>query len=267
MWKLCAKDGMITYGKMQSIMILRRIPDLEKTRSKNTGTGFRVTFLAMLVLVVLGRGVSWFNTIAATDIAYAAWVSSALSYLAEFLVCARTVVGIAGITYAVYRFGTRTAVKFLGITAAAALLDYAARFVIDLVTDAITEMEVLAAYWLFLQFLFEMLFAAAAYFIACGMKTKFASTDIPRQAEKYTVNRSCMFSLLLVMLSRLVLEIWYLIDFLLAYTDITSTETASIVGSFLKVIFIYGGISVLLGEWYTEGLKKRYDVPQNVKND
>lgn len=240
---------------------------MEKTRSQNTGTGFRVTVLAMLALVVLGRGVSYLNTIASTDISYAAWVSSVLSYLAELLVCARTVLGIAGITYAMYRFGKREAWKFLGAAAGAALTDYAARFLIDFATSAIADVEVLAASWLLLQFLFEMLFVALSYVLAEILKKKFEATEIKRQAEKYTVNRSCMISLLCVMLSRIALEIWYLIDFMIAYTDITAAETASIVGSFLKVIVIYGGIAVLLGEWYTEWLKKRDGVPQNVKRD
>jgi hypothetical protein len=69
------------------------------------------------------------------------------------------------------------------------------------------------------------------------------------------------------MLSRLALEVWYLIDFLLAHTDITAGETASIVGTFLKVIVIYGGIAVLIGEWYTELLKKRNASVRSVKRD
>lgn len=238
---------------------------MEKTQPQKTGTGFRITVLAMLALVVLGRGVSYFHTIAATDIAYAAWIPSALSYLAELLVCARTVAAIAGITYAVYcrqRGG-----KFLCAAAGVALIDYAARFLIDFVTSAIVGAEILAASWLLLQFLFEMLFVALSYVVAGAMRKKLTAAETRRQAEKYTVNRSCTASLLLVMLSRLALEVWYLIDFMIAYTDITATETASIVGAFLKVIVIYGGAAVLLGEWYTELLKKLDKAPQNVKRD
>lgn len=239
--------------------------DLGKIQKKNQKNGFIMTVAAMVVLVILGRGVSYFNTIAANDISYAAWVSSVLAYLAELLVCARVVLAIAGITYAVYS-GTGAG-KFLGAAACAALLDYGARFLIDFVTNAIVGAEVVAAIWLFLQFVFEMLFVVLSCAVAGVMKRKFASKEIRRQAEKYSVNRSCTVSLLLVMLSRIALEIWYLVDFMLAYSDITSTETASIVGSFLKVIVIYGGVSVLLGEWYVERLKKQNELPQNVKRD
>lgn len=234
-------------------------------KQKNTGLGMTVLF--MLVLVFLGRGVSYINTAASTDISYADWVPAALSYLGELLVCARTVFGIAGIVFAVYFFGKPTALRFLAGTAGIALIDYSARFGIDLATKAIAEVEILAASWLFLQFLFEMLFVVLSYVIAGMMKEKRKRSESRRQAEKFTVNRACTVSLLLVLLSRLALEVWYLVDFLLAYTNITATETASMVGAFLKVIVIYGGAAVLLGEWYTERLKKRCGVLQNVKTD
>ncbi|MBP3292951.1 MAG: hypothetical protein J6N32_04285 [Clostridia bacterium] len=231
---------------------------------KNTGLG--MTVLLMLILALFGRGVSYVNTAAATDISYAAWVPAALSYLGELIVCARMVLGIAGITFAMYFFGKPTALRFLAGTAGAALADYAARFGIDLATKAIAEMEFLAASWLFMQFLYEMLFVVLSCVVAGAMKAKMERTEVRRQAEKYTVNRACTVSLLLVMLSRLALELWYIVDFLLAYTNITAAETAAMVGTVLKVIVIYGGAAVLLGEWYTELLKKRCGGLQNVKN-
>lgn len=246
-------------------ILLSEDSDLDKT-SRKTGTGFRLTVLVMFALVVLGRSVSYFNTVAATDIAFAAWVSSALSYLAEILVCARTVVAIAGISYAVYHPMTQSGGSYLAAAGVIALLDYAARFLIDFLTNAIVGAEVLAASWLLLQFLFEMLFIALSYLVAGAMRKKFANAETRRQTEACSVNRACMISLLLVLLSRIALEVWYLIDFMLAYTDITATETASIVGSFLKVLVIYGGAALLLGEWYTELLKKRNASLQNVKN-
>jgi len=103
--------------------------------------------------------------------------------------------------------------------------------------------------------------------IAGTMRKKLAAAETRHQAERYTVNRACTVSLLLVMISRLAMEVWYLIDFMIVYTDITAAETAAIVGSFLKVIVIYGGAAVLFGEWYTELLKKAEKVPQNAKRD
>ena len=239
---------------------------MEKT-SRKTGRGLGMTVIVMVALVILGRAVSSFHTVAATDIAYAAWVSSALSYLAELLVCARTVVAIAGITYAVYHPKMQSGGTFFAAAVFAALLDYAARFTIDYVTYAIAGAELLALTWLLLQFLFEVLFFALAYGIAGKMRRKHETAATARQAEKYTVNRSCTVSLLCVMLARILLELWYFIDFILTYSDITATETASIVGSFLKVIVIYGGAAVLFGEWYTELLKKQNPRSVNVKRD
>lgn len=237
--------------------------DLEKTKSKKTDDGLFVTVSVMLLLVIVGRGVSWLDTVAATDIAYASWVSSALSYLSEILVCARTIIAISGIVFSVYR-GVGSA-KFFVSAALCALVDYSARFLIDYLTNAISGAELLAVCWLLLQFLFELLLLAVSVAIAVAMKKKQASAGTVRQAEKFTVNRACTVSVLVVMLSRLVLEAWYLVEFMLAYTDITSTETASIVGSFLKIIVIYGGIAALLGEQYTGFLKKRAAQKSDVR--
>ncbi len=225
--------------------------NLNPTKKQN---GFVITLTAMLALAVLGRGVSWFHTVTASDITYAAWIPTVLSYLAEILVCARVTLAIAGIICAVYA-GTGAG-SYLAAAAIAALLDYGARFVIDFATKAIVGAEAVAAIWLTLQLLLEMLFVFFAYVVAVAMKRKFRATEHPRQAEKYSVNRATTASLLLVMLSRIALEVWYLVDFLLLYSDITATETASMVGSFLKVLVIYGGVAVLLGEGYTEFLKK-----------
>ncbi len=234
---------------------------MHPTKKQN---GFYITFIAMLALALLGRGVSWFHTVTANDIAYAAWVPTVLSYLAEILVCARVTLAIAAITFAVYR-GTGAG-SYLAAAAITAFLDYGARFLIDFATSAIVGMEAVAAIWLTLQFLFEMLFVVFSYVVAAYMKKKFRTTESPRQAEKYSVNRAATVSLLLVMLSRIALEVWYLVDFLLTYSDITSTETASIVGAFLKVIVIYGGVAVLLGEGYTEFLKKTEKNPGNTSD-
>ena len=221
----------------------------------------------MLALVVLGRSVSYFHTVTATDIAYAAWVSSALSYLAELLVCARTVTAIAGIAYAVYHPQTQNGGKFLAAAGLIALFDYGARFLIDYVTSAIVDAEIFAVVWLLLQYLFEMIFIVLSYAVASSMRKKFIAAGSSLRAEKYTVSRACAVSVLLVLLSRLAMEVWYLADFLLAYTDVTAAETASIVGSFLKVIVIYGGAALLFGEGFM-GLLQKTDAPsRNGKSD
>lgn len=237
--------------------------DLEKTKSKTNGGVLRFAVAVMLFLVLIGRGISYFYTVAANDIAFASWVSSALSYISEIIVCARTVAAIAVIVFAVYYNCGKG--RFFVSAAACAFVDYLARFFIDLVTNAISGAELLAACWLLMQFLFELLLFALSLFIAETMRKKQNSAKTVRQTEKYTVNRACTASVLAVGVSKLILEVWYLVDFMLAYTDITSTETASIVGSFLKIIVIYGGVAALFGELYTELLKKRATRKSDVR--
>lgn len=209
---------------------------------------FLFTVITLALLVALGRLNSYFNTLSATDVAISDWVTTLLTYLGEVLTACRTVVSFSAIAVAAYLFDRRTLVLSTVYVFAFAFLDCAARFVIDFVTGAITGVETMAVIWLLLQFAYEAIFIILAVLIVNMMKAKLDNAENPRKAAKYSPIRAVRWSLFAVCLSRVALEVYYLIDFLLTYTNITNTEIASIIGQFLKIIVIYGGISFILAE-------------------
>lgn len=217
-----------------------------KDNAKQKFFCFTVTTLALLV--VLGRVTSYFNTISATDVAVSDWVTTLLTYLGEILTAARTVVSFSAIAVAAYVLDKKSLVFSTVYVFAFALLDYAARFLIDFVNGAITGVETMAIIWLLLQFAYEGIFIILAVLIVNMMKAKLDNAETPRRAAKFSCIRAVRWSLFAVCLSRVALEVYFLVDFLLTYTNITNTETASIIGQFLKIIVIYGGISFMLAE-------------------
>lgn len=216
---------------------------------QNANRNFYLTASLLLMLtVVLGRLTSYFNTIFATDIAVADWVTTLLTYLSEIITSCRTVVSFSTVAVAFYIFKRKTVVLSTILVFGAAILDYAGRFFIDLSTGAIVGVEVLALVWLLLQLAYEAIFITLAVLIIYLVRKQFETSDHPRSSVKYSCIRSVRYALLLVLLSNIASETVYLIDFLNSYTNITNTEIASIIGSFLKIIVIYGGFPYLLAE-------------------
>lgn len=210
---------------------------------------FCLCAVLLIILVAAGRLTSYFRSITETDIAYDSWITTLLVYLGEIITACRTVVSFSAIAFSAYYLQKRKAfVISIVFAMSAAFLDYAARFLIDLMGGAIAGAELFTAIWLLLQIAYEWIFIALAAVIINSMKKRSATAETKRTASKYTVNRASAYSLLLVLASHIVLEGYYLADFLLTYTGITNTEIASIIGSFLKIIVIYGGISLILSE-------------------
>lgn len=217
-----------------------------------------ITLSVMLLLAALSRIVSCFRTATATDIAYADWIPSLLLYVEEIMISARCAIGFAGIVYSVYRSNHQAA--FLLAAFLASFVDYLARLLIDLSTSATSGSELLAVMWLLLQFLFEAVFIALTRLIASFCKNRMNKAETERSRRKFFPARALLFSVILQAAAHIALEIVNIIDFLASYTDITSAETASMIGSVLKIIFIYGGISMLASEFYLEKLsvKRKY---------
>lgn len=217
-----------------------------------------LTVLLLLAAVILGRLSSYFQSVSATDIAYADWVSDLMAYLGEVIVSARTVVSFSAIACAAYYLDKSALTQSIIFASAAALLDYAARFLIDCISGALDGAETLALVWLLLQYAYEMIFIALAVMIVLMMKKKALAAETRRTAEKFSCIRAIRYALILVMLSHVALEAYYLVDFLLSYTGITNTEIASMVGQFLKIFVIYGGIALIFAEgmhaWYVKAL-------------
>ena len=232
--------------------------------SAKNNTRFCLITASLLVLtVVLGRIISVFQSVSATDIAYADWVSNLMAYIGELIVCARAVLSYTAAACAVYYLNRSAAVCAVLLAAGAALLDYAARFLIDLLSSSLTGMEILALIWLLLQLLYELIFLALAVLIAVMMKKKADTSASPYTARKYTVIRAIRCAVLLLLLSHIALEAYYLVDFLLTYTGITNTEIASIIGQFLKILVIYGGGALLLAEGFSAMYAKAGVLPAN----
>lgn len=215
-----------------------------------------LTVLFLLGTIVLGRLSSYFQTISATDIAYADWVSDLMSYIGEIIVTLRTVISFSAVSYAAYYLDKSSLRWSVAFSAGAAFLDYAARFLIDYLSGSLNGTEMLALIWLLLQYVYELIFIVLAVLIILMMKRKAQSAENRRTAEKFSCIHAIRYALLLVMLSHVALEAYYLVDFLLSYTNITNTEIASIIGQFLKIFVIYGSIALLFAEGMYTCFKK-----------
>ncbi len=209
---------------------------------------YTTTVVLSVMLIIVSRASAYLCSVSATDIAYPKLVYDILSYLTEITSCARVVLGYAAITYCVYRFGKSETYASVGISVIAALIDYLARFAIDAVNGALSGIAAFSLIWLFIQFLYESVFIALALLSAIFMKKKRDASSTSIQAAKYSETRALSFSALLVMLSKIALEVIYLYDFLTTYSNITNTEIASIVGQFLRIAVIYGAIALLFCE-------------------
>lgn len=213
--------------------------------AKHNGNRFFLTyFIIILILIVAGRAVSYLCTLSSTNIAFPEWVESVTSYLSEILDAARRAVSYSAIVCAAFcGTGVKTTVSVSLLT----LLDFAARFVIDLVTSAVSGTEVVALIWLGANFIYELIFLILACIVTRIVKLKLNSEENERKKRRHTPEKALLYSVGLYCASRLLSEIFYLVDFLLSYVNITNTEIASIVGSFLEIFVVYGGITYIVG--------------------
>jgi len=58
--------------------------------------------------------------------------------------------------------------------------------------------------------------------------------------------------------ARILLEIYYLVDFLTTYSDVTAAEVSSIVGQFLYTAVLYGGVAWGISMGLTMALRGIY---------
>ena len=208
-----------------------------------TGHRFVFTYFAIiLILIVSARAASYLCTLSSTDIAYPEWVETVTSYLSEILDAVRRAVSYTAIVCAVYfGCGTKTTISVSLLT----LADLAVRFFIDYFGSAISGTEIVAILWLGADFVYELIFMILTCILSRIVHLKSTTEDNPRKAKRYTSEKALLYSVILYCVSRLAFEVIYLIDFLVSYVNITNTEIASIVGSFLKIFVIYGGISYI----------------------
>ena len=224
--------------------------------STKTKKNSSLLFAAVVLfsIVVLSRIVGIFYSITATDIMYADWVPSILNYVTEFLGAFYVAAAYCLIVYSIYNGRLKGAViTVLSVT----LVDFSARFMIDLINGSIAGMERFAFIWLVLQLVYELVFMALSFIIGRMMYTKYLQTAGKVSSSRFSSDRAVMYSVLLYMASRLFSEILYLIDFLTTYTNITNTEIASIVGSFMTILVVYGAAALVFASVFGASLKKR----------
>jgi len=162
--------------------------------NKNSNTRLFLTVLAAsLGLIVMGRVSTQFTAIASTDIAFPEWVSFVFAIVSELIVCARIVMGCAGLAQCAYhptvtpdgRKHTALA-PMLTMVLALSLADYLARFLVDFLTGAVTGMEGLALIWLLMQFLYEAVFIVMSMLLILLQARKFAAAETARSRERHS---------------------------------------------------------------------------------
>lgn len=231
---------------------------METTITKMRYSYLPLTALTLVVLSGLCRGMGYIYSIMATDIAYSDIAVSIMGILVEVLTITRTVTGFAAILYAMHRWERNTTYRCGGRTLLVVLgcevIDCASRYLVDKVTSSITDMEVFALLWLSLQFCYS-----AVLYVVMWCGGKFWFHPIGKRAA-VPLDRTVTTSVLVLLATRLVLEVYYLIDFLVTYSNITGTEVASIVGQFLYTIVLYGGVAWGVGMGLIKLLREMYDV-------
>ncbi len=199
-----------------------------------------LTAAALLTLTVLARGMGYIYSTMATDIAYSELTVSIMGILVELLTILRTVTGYAAILYAMarwdhdhFRSGPPVLVTVLCLDAA----DYLSRFLVDSATHSITNMETAAAIWLLIQFAYSTLLLLVSFLVGSRLLHP-KPPRLPKGLDTLlTASVACLLS------SRLLLELYYLLDFVTTYSNITPGEVSSIIGQLLYTVVLYGGVA------------------------
>lgn len=230
---------------------------------KNNARLLLTVLLWSLALIVMGRVSTQFTAIASTDVAFPEWIAFVSSLVSELIVCARMVIGCAGLAQCAYHpiqsaeNKKKTALPaMLILVLAMAFTDYLARFLIDFFTGSIAGSESLAVIWLFFQFLYEGVFIVMAMLLILLQANKYNAAETARSGDRHSPSIAVRLSVLLILISRVVLEVISIVDFVTTYSDITTTETASMIGAVIKILVIYGGSAMILGEIFTDMLEK-----------
>lgn len=212
-------------------------------------------FAVLIVTALLGRTATYFYNLTYNDITFADWIPALLSYLSEILVCLRTAFVFGALTYAAY-CGVPVR-KVLIPSLVIAFADYAARFFIDWHSGALASSYLPALMWLGAEFVYEAVFILIAAYISVRRHEKMSIAETVIMRKKYSPSKTNYVTVAVFTLSRMLSEVIYLVDFLTTYSDVTNTEVASIIGSFLKIAVIYGGVGYIAAELSFHFLSKR----------
>ncbi len=198
--------------------------------------------LALLVLTGLSRGMGYIYSTMATDIAYAELPVRIIGILVEVLNILRTVTGYAAILFAMARWDRDTPAKVRCGPAAFVvvwvmdILDYASRYLVDIATASITDMEMVAMLWLLLQLSYSTILLLVCWCL--GTWLTHPKSGAPKSLD---VLLTC--SVLVLAGSRLLLEGYYILEFLSLYANVTTSEISAMVGQVLYTLVLYGGVA------------------------
>lgn len=200
--------------------------------------------LLLLLLSVLGRGMGYIYSTMATDIAYSDLTVEIMGIFVEVLTVLRTVAGYCGILYAMYRWERDGACRYRCggavtlVVLACDAADCLSRYLVDKATSSITDMETVAAIWLTMQFCYSTILV-----VLCWCTGRFLFHPAAGKAPA-SLERAAVQCVLYQTGIRLLLEIYYLIDFLTAYSHVTGNEVSAIIGQFLYTLVLYGGAAL-----------------------
>lgn len=229
-----------------------RKPALRDEKKRRT-----IAFCILLLLVLLARAAKMFYNAVSTDVAYPDWVVSAADYLSDALVAARVAAGFALVVRAVFSgYGVvwGTVAPLL-----AAFTDYALRMIIDLTKGGtLTSVDPLSAVLgLGSQFLLEAVLVGLAFCVSWLIARRRAAAESSRGKKKSSPEKALTLSVVICLAASLLQELIYLIRFLNTYTNITSIEIASIVGTFIRIVTIRGGIAWIAAALMLSFLSKK----------
>jgi len=210
------------------------------------------TALFLLLLTVLGRGMGYIYSTMATDIAYSDLAVEIVGILVEVLTILRTAGGYCAILYAMYRWEKSDTRYRCGWAVMLTVLvcdamDCLSRYLVDKATSSITDLEIMAVLWLTLQFCYSTVLVLVCWCTGLFLFHPAGGKEPAGLEKAVTVSVFWLFG------TRLVLEIFYIIEFFVTYTNPTGTEIASMIGQILYTIILYGcaawGIGMGIGAW------------------
>jgi len=205
--------------------------------------------LTLLLIIAAGRTTKAIHSIVYNDIVYADWFVNLFEYATDILDSVKTALGYSAIAYCTHYVSKKAGTLSLLIYIGGLLLENAARFFIDYFSSAITYYGIpMVLSSLSIQFLYETIFAVAAWAIALWFLRLRNSPKQKEKGHRFTAENNARLSILLLMTASIIqLAIFYISQYI-KIREMTSIELARCIGAFLSVIVIDGGIPLLLCE-------------------
>ncbi|MBE6598164.1 MAG: hypothetical protein E7638_01840 [Ruminococcaceae bacterium] len=218
-------------------------------KTKNKGFLYFWFGFALFLVIAISRALTFAYSNVAVDISYAPWVADVLQLAAEIMYGVKNAIGYSAVAYGTWhiskKVGSRLAlVFFLGL-----VFENAVRLFIDILSSALMNYGIpLALISLGIQLIYESVFLLLALAVS-RFFLRLKDWHPHRTKEKrVSAKLSARCALVLFTASELIREVVYFIEYYFTYAPLAASEFAEALGSFLRIIVIYGGIPVLLCE-------------------